>query len=274
MKKIISGILALSMISGMSGFQNVHAVENHNIINGFECGMILSEIPETSVINTEESLFPINENYSKYSNSYNIDNVFDINMKTRMFTEFAYKSGTEHSDSDILICYGYHIGEYYNTETEKYEYPYSESELSAAYDSIYNTLVSWYGDGTECASDYNMSKGYTWDTEYGEIWFVFGMNMWGSDGVNKITLSCSDSSVLEKNLGDVNGDGEINSSDASAILADYAVTSSGGVSTLDKNIADVNKDKQTDSSDSSLILAYYAYISAGGNATIQKFKYI
>ena len=119
-----------------------------------------------------------------------------------------------------------------------------------------------------------MSKGYTWDTEYGQIWFVFGMNMWGSDGINKITLSCSDFSVIEKNPGDVNGDGVIDSSDASDILADYAVTSSGGVSTLDKDIADVNKDKQTDSSDSSLILAYYAYISAGGNATIQKFKYI
>ena len=274
MKRLLSGALALSMISGVSGFQNVHAVENHNIINGFECGMILSEISETAVIHSEESHFPINENYNKYSNYYNIENVFDINMKTHMFAEYAYKSGTEHSDSDILICYGYHIGEYYNPETEKYEYPYSETELSETYNSIYNTLVSLYGDGTEWASDYNVSKGYTWDTEYGQIWFVFGMNMWGSDGINKITLSCSDFSVIEKNPGDVNGDGVIDSSDASDILADYAVTSSGGVSTLDKDIADVNKDKQTDSSDSSLILAYYAYISAGGNATIQKFKYI
>lgn len=274
MKKIFSAMLALGVAVGTFGFQNAYAAENHNIINGFECGMILSEIPETSVINTEESPFPINENYNKYSNSYNIDNVFDINMKTRMFAEFAYESGTEHSDSDILICYGYHIGEYYNPETEKYEYSYSESELSAAYDSIYNTLAGWYGEGTECAENYGVSKGYEWDTEYGQIWFVFGMNMWGSDGVNKITLSCSDFSILEKNLGDVDNDGIINASDASVILEDYANTSSGGISSLDMDIADVDNDGHTDASDSSLILAYYAYISSGGNATIQKFKYI
>ncbi len=66
--------------------------------------------------------------------------------------------------------------------------------------------------------------------------------------------------------GDVNGDGVVNSSDASDILAEYALVSSGEPETfsdIQKISADFNNDGLINSSDASEILAYYAEISSG-----------
>ncbi len=71
--------------------------------------------------------------------------------------------------------------------------------------------------------------------------------------------------------GDINGDGKIDSSDASDILADYAKLSAGGVSEIDSSIGDVNGDGKIDSSDASDVLSYYAYTSSGGTDTLEKF---
>ena|GEM_PF-3087321 len=75
--------------------------------------------------------------------------------------------------------------------------------------------------------------------------------------------------VIDYLLGDVNNDGFIDSSDASAILADYATVSTGGTSSFDEitaKVADVNFDQLADSSDASSILGYYAYASTAENA--------
>ncbi len=68
-------------------------------------------------------------------------------------------------------------------------------------------------------------------------------------------------------LGDVDDDKSVNSSDASYVLAEYALLSTGGepVFTEKQNIAaDVNKDKAVDASDASAILSYYASVATGG----------
>ncbi len=68
-------------------------------------------------------------------------------------------------------------------------------------------------------------------------------------------------------LGDVNGDESIDASDASLILTEYALVSTGGTTTFDSRqaaAADVNKDKLINSSDASKVLGYYAEISTGG----------
>ncbi len=64
-------------------------------------------------------------------------------------------------------------------------------------------------------------------------------------------------------LGDVNEDGKIDSTDASAVLAEYAAAQTGGESTLSKDAADVNGDGLVNSSDASAILEYYAKASIG-----------
>lgn len=67
-------------------------------------------------------------------------------------------------------------------------------------------------------------------------------------------------------LGDVNSDGKVDSSDASLVLEEYAVIQTGGAGAFTENqkkAADVNNDSKNDSSDASKILEYYAMISTG-----------
>ena len=64
-------------------------------------------------------------------------------------------------------------------------------------------------------------------------------------------------------LGDVNKDGKIDSTDASAVLAEYAASQTGGELTLYIDAADVNDDGLVNSSDASAILEYYAKASIG-----------
>ena len=65
-------------------------------------------------------------------------------------------------------------------------------------------------------------------------------------------------------LGDTNNDGKVDSVDASAILAEYALLSSNGngkFNDTQKKAADVDKNGKIDSVDASKVLSYYAYAS-------------
>lgn len=65
-------------------------------------------------------------------------------------------------------------------------------------------------------------------------------------------------------MGDVNGDGKVNSIDASLVLRAYANYSAGGEDILtaqQKIAADVNEDGKVDSLDASAILSYYSHLS-------------
>ena len=76
-------------------------------------------------------------------------------------------------------------------------------------------------------------------------------------------------------LGDVNEDGKVDAKDASAILAAYAMTSTGGESGLSEKqlkAADVNGDTKINSIDASSILAYYSFLSTTTEAVpMEKF---
>lgn len=76
--------------------------------------------------------------------------------------------------------------------------------------------------------------------------------------------------------GDVNNDSSVDSSDASAVLVEYARIQTGGealFTDVQKNAADINNDRSIDASDASEILAFYAYISTGGRINdIDKWK--
>lgn len=76
------------------------------------------------------------------------------------------------------------------------------------------------------------------------------------------------------NLGDVDYSGTIDSSDASMVLQEYALTATGqtgAFSREQKTIADVNGDGSVDSSDASTILSYYAYTATGGTEKFETF---
>ena len=68
-------------------------------------------------------------------------------------------------------------------------------------------------------------------------------------------------------IGDVNNDFQLNASDASSILADYASVSAGNESSFShgqKVCGDINRDGTVNSADASAILSKYAEISSGG----------
>lgn len=68
-------------------------------------------------------------------------------------------------------------------------------------------------------------------------------------------------------VGDVNEDGVVDASDASLVLAEYSVLSTGEKSLLSnelKSIADVNGDSLIDASDASEILDFYSFSSTSG----------
>ena len=87
-----------------------------------------------------------------------------------------------------------------------------------------------------------------------------------NDGSGK-TATCT-VTVAEKTTvvyGDVNGDGEIDSLDASVVYAIYNETYAGEVTELMRQAADVNGDNEIDSLDATLIYGYY-------NETVEQFS--
>lgn len=73
-------------------------------------------------------------------------------------------------------------------------------------------------------------------------------------------------------LGDANGDGSIDSKDATLILIDYAYKISGHLEFLNNDTANVNRDSAIDAKDATIILKYYAdSIAHGAGRYIEEF---
>ena len=75
-------------------------------------------------------------------------------------------------------------------------------------------------------------------------------------------------SIIFNKLGDTDGNGAIDSSDASIVLSEYSAVQTGKKETftaMQKSMADVNRDDTIDAADASEILRYYAEASTGKN---------
>ena len=74
-------------------------------------------------------------------------------------------------------------------------------------------------------------------------------------------------------IGDANGDKSINSSDASAILSEFAARATGGseMKAESARLSDVNFDGKVDAKDASDVLEYYSYKSTGGKETLLRY---
>lgn len=83
--------------------------------------------------------------------------------------------------------------------------------------------------------------------------------------------------VSDRDFGDVNDDGYVDSSDAAMILNDYAQAAASKASKFEdgqKSAADVNTDSTCDSSDSAQILSYYAYKQANSASSVSLQEYL
>ena len=82
-------------------------------------------------------------------------------------------------------------------------------------------------------------------------------------------------SFLQTNAvkGDIDGDGFIDSVDATAVLIEYAGLSTSGQGTftdIQKKLADIDGNNLIDCVDSTYIMSYYAYTSAGGTSDAEE----
>ncbi|MCM1529449.1 MAG: Ig-like domain-containing protein [Alistipes sp.] len=84
----------------------------------------------------------------------------------------------------------------------------------------------------------------------------------------------SASSETALTVGDVDGNGKVDASDASMVLKEYAALSTGQSGTFtgaQNDAADIDGNGKVDASDASFILTYYAYVSIGGKLSFEEF---
>lgn len=159
-------------------------------------GSDYSIIPGISIGMTEKEVFAlvgkgyISDTYYDYKERteyrYRLDKIehLGIEMTSTMFFEFDTKGS--------LACFGYHIGE---VEDEfGITYPYAESELSAAYNSVYSQLTEHYGEGLKESmyADMGVKSEYSWTVDGNLLWFVWGINMWGWEAPESYEFGCND----------------------------------------------------------------------------------
>lgn len=121
----------------------------------------------------------------EYDYSMTTDNIFGTGLKGYMFAEFD-------TSDQKLICCGYHLGKEGNVEST--DFPYSEAELSEAYNKIIQELTAEYGEGTrpEALSGEGVKDEMFWNDGSDQIWAIYGIDLWGADsGVNEIVVSRS-----------------------------------------------------------------------------------
>lgn len=158
-----------------------------------------------------------------------------------------------------------------NTDAISY-YLYDKGYILRA-DSLINITIKAEND--------EVSPSLTFSTDATEVFIyeidinTIGVSIDSDDNGSFETLIAQSSNPAQQcDLGDVNGDESVDSSDASSVLEAYALSSTGkdiSLTAEQKNAADVNKDGSIDSSDASTILAYYSYIQTGGTGTLEEF---
>jgi hypothetical protein len=161
--------------------------ESKSLITGLKNGMTSSQVFDVIGTDYAEKSEGI-DNTIEYYYPISTDEVFGTNLDGIMFVEFDTKT-------DLLVNYGYHLGR--KGISGNYTYPYSKQELKEAYDTVMNVLTDWYGTGTK-GSLSGTEEEYIWEIEDGQVWAVYGVNLWGWEepesyekGINEIIVSCS-----------------------------------------------------------------------------------
>ena len=137
---------------------------------------------------------------------------------------------------------------------------------------IENPNCEIYDSSMTIGTDYAFTKPYFSGTIYG--YENSTAQAYAEKYDYKFAVIGSDPELPKTELGDIDGDGAVNSSDASLVLREYALIATGEAPTFSEaqnTAADVNGDNAVDSSDASVILAYYAYTSTGGTGDISEF---
>lgn len=175
----------------ISGDQEIQSEKS--IISGIRNGMTKDEVFAVLGREYTDEEEKLTQRYAYYYPVKSGD-VFGTELEGEMFVEFDLKTG-------LLVNYGYALGRV-GTKEDK-TYPYTEQQLKEAYDKVYSVMTDWYGEGTK-GSLSNPKAEYTWETDNGQVWAVYGVNLWSANepetyekGINELILSCSVESEKE-----------------------------------------------------------------------------
>lgn len=206
------------------------------------------------------------------------EHIIDTDINGRIVLEIP-----EGADADLLIEYAspeYEAHQYYKTTLSGGKTYYCDLEgrdVSADDYRIYLMKVSLkgglYGIAADPYSDtITIPDGNDNPDSFRQLVYKFTIDNEDSDTMWNIVSDTGNEKEIAVHLnylilGDVNEDTTVDASDASLVLSEYALLSTGGQFSFNakqQKSADVNKDGQINSSDSSKILSYYAEISTGG----------
>ena len=175
----------------ISGDQEIQSEKS--IISGIRNGMTKDEVFAVLGKEYTDEEEELTQRYAYYYPVKSGD-VFGTELEGEMFVEFDLKTG-------LLVNYGYALGRV-GTKDNKI-YPYTEQQLKEAYDKIYSVMTDWYGEGPKGSLSGPKAE-YTWETDNGQVWAVYGVNLWSANepetyekGINELILSCSVESEKE-----------------------------------------------------------------------------
>lgn len=175
----------------ISGDQEIQSEKS--IISGIRNGMTKDEVFAVLGREYTDEEEKLTQRYAYYYPVKSGD-VFGTELEGEMFVEFDLKTG-------LLVNYGYALGRV-GTKDDK-TYPYTEQQLKEAYDKVYSVMTDWYGEGTKGSLSGPKAE-YTWETDNGQVWAVYGVNLWSANepetyekGINELILSCSVESEKE-----------------------------------------------------------------------------
>ena len=205
--------------------------------------------------------------------------IFNMNPYIQALNpNMEYCLNFDFSNNDILWGYSCQIGAKKNNDFS-ISYPYGEAELTEMYEQIYDILCDWYGEaekGSMVGQVPGVIAEYLWyDTEFGNINFWYGVDMWVEDsGINSIYLCCDDevlktsseSEYYNKHMsaektvsngnnnnsdgiiGDNDGDGDIDEDDWKTEWENY-LNNAMGEDSYDGVVGDNNNDGDIDEDD-------------------------
>jgi len=136
-----------------------------------------------------------------------------VEKSTRPSVEYEYKTKTdtdfgtdlpgyifaEFDTENKLICFGCHLG--LTGDLNEPVYPYTEDELERAYNRLLQEIELRFGAPSSSENQYSDSgvkAQNIWDTDKGQVWAIYGTNLWAAyapdkyeKGVNEVVVSYS-----------------------------------------------------------------------------------
>ncbi len=243
-----------SLIS-LQGFFRFTAINDRTIEARFE--KILHEVTSCS--------WKVSEAYA--------DNALFWTYKDGDYLNIDFSLYTENSNTKAILCYADDVEKELTLESEDGIH-YLMDDISV---EDLKSIMLYDNNSDEIAAlDYVESSSDVNDGE--ETGSITTTTTTITTSIKSTTTTTSTITTpiepLENKLGDVNVDNMVDAVDASFILQEYALLStgnSGNFTDIQKSIADINSDGMIDAVDASLVLQYYAYISTGGKESTEEF---